>query len=198
MLADQSIGLLTPLYSSRVRPVRQEKKLGSMTSAMVVRVATGDDVEALADVHLSSARYHAALDAGFYTVPDRDAVVRDLKKVLEPAEDSSVVRLVAELDGAVVGTANVELRSPSDSSMLRQQVAASVGVAVLEDRRGSGVGSLLMEAAEEWARERGASLMMLDASAANVEARRFYEERHGYRLRGVLMTKQIDAGTEIR
>lgn len=44
-----------------------------------------------------------------------------------------------------------------------------------------------------WARERGASLMMLDASAANVEAREFYE-RYGYRLRGVLTTKELDAG----
>jgi ribosomal protein S18 acetylase RimI-like enzyme len=48
-----------------------------------------------------------------------------------------------------------------------------------------------MEAAEDWARERGATLMLLDASAANTEALRFYEERHGFRLRGVLMTKEL-------
>jgi len=34
--------------------------------------------------------------------------------------------------------------------------------------------------------------MMLDASAANRGALRFYEQRHGYRRRGVLMTKTID------
>ena len=75
--------------------------------------------------------------------------------------------------------------------MLRPQVAVSVGIAVRDDRRGSGTGSRLMEAAEDWARERGATLMLLDASAANTEALRFYEERHGFRLRGVLMTKEL-------
>ncbi len=38
-----------------------------------------------------------------------------------------------------------------------------------------------MEAAEGWARERGAGLMMLDASVANLDALRFYEQCHGYR-----------------
>ena len=49
-----------------------------------------------------------------------------------------------------------------------------------------------MEAAERWARERGAGLMMLDASVANLDALRFYEQRHGYRRSGVLMRKPID------
>lgn len=32
---------------------------------------------------------------------------------------------------------------------------------------------------------------MLDASAANADALRFYQERHGYAITGVLMTKRI-------
>lgn len=163
----------------------------------VIRSATIGDVEALAEIYVSSARHHATLDPEFYVVPDRDAVVRHLREALSLDDAARGVRLVAELRGEVVASAEVELRSPSAASMLRQQVAASVGLAVLEDRRASGVGSRLMEAAEAWARERGASLMMLDASAANVDARRFYE-RHGYRLRGVLLTKRLDAGAESR
>lgn len=168
-----------------------------MSDTPVIRPASVEDVEALADVYLSSARHHAVLDLEFYAVPDRAAVVRHLQEALSAADGARAARLVAELDGDVVGSAEVELRSPRAASMLRNRVAASVGLAVLEERRGSGIGSRLMAAAEEWARQRGATLMMLDASAANVEARRFYE-RHGYRLRGVLMTKplQTDAAPD--
>ena len=158
-----------------------------------IRVASPGDVEALADVYLSSARHHAGLDPGYYRVPDREAVLRHLREPL-PAEgtEQRAVRLVAEVDGVVLGSADVTLQSPNAGSMLRPALAASVGVAVLEEHRGGGIGSRLMEAAEDWARERGASLIVLDASAVNVEARRFYE-RHGYRLRGVLMTKPLEA-----
>ncbi len=163
-----------------------------MTETAAIRAATIDDVDAMADVYLSSARHHAALDSELYAVPEREAVVGRLRDALEREDDTGEVRLVAEVDGRVVGSAEVELRSPSPASMLRPERAASVGVAVLEDRRGAGIGSRLMEAAEEWARRRGATLMMLDASAANVDALRFYEGRHGYRLRGVLLTKQLE------
>jgi GNAT superfamily N-acetyltransferase len=158
-----------------------------------IRAATIDDVEALADVYLSSARHHTALDPEFYALPDRDAVVNHLGEALEREDDADVVRLVVEVDGLVVGSADVELRSPNPSSILRPGRAASVGMAVLEGHRGVGIGSRLIEAAETWARERGATLMLLDASAANVGALRFYERRHGYRLRGVLLTKQLEA-----
>lgn len=172
----------------------QSKRSKKTASApVVIRIATVVDVEALADVYLSSARHHAMLDPDFYAVPDRDAELRHLREALSAEDGTRAVRLVAELDGAVIGSAEVELRSPSAASMLRPRVAASVGVAVLEECRGSGIGSRLMAAAEDWARARGAKLMMLDASAANVEARRFYE-RHGYRLRGVLMTKPLETG----
>lgn len=163
-----------------------------MTGAPVIRAATIDDVEALADVYVSAARHHAALDPEFYAVPDREAVVRHLREALGVEDDGSVIRYVAEVDGSVVGSSKVELRSPGTFSMLRPNLAASVDAAVLEDRRREGIGSRLMQAAEDWARGRGATLMMLDASAANADALRFYEERHGFRLRGVLLTKRLD------
>jgi GNAT superfamily N-acetyltransferase len=142
------------------------------SDAIVIRPASVDDVDALADVYVSSARHHAALDPESYIVPDREAVVGHLRETLqlEADADANAVRLVADTDGTVAGSAEVELHSSSPASMLRPERAVSVGMAVLEGHRGAGIGSRLMEAAELWARERGATLMMLDASAANVDA----------------------------
>jgi GNAT superfamily N-acetyltransferase len=166
--------------------------MSALAGAVRIRLATIDDVEALTEIYLSSARHHAALDPSFYHVPEREAVTQHLREELSADDPERTARLVAEVEGAVVGSADVELRSPGPASMLRPHRAANVGVAVLDAWRGRDVGSRLMEAAEAWAREHDAALMLLDASAANTEARRFYEERHGYRLRGVLMTKELD------
>lgn len=159
--------------------------------AVHIRLATTDDIEALTDIYLSSARHHSNLDSSFYRVPERPAVAGHVRQALSAADPDRTAQLVAEVEGAVVGSAEVALQSPNPASMLRPQVAVSVGIAVRDHRRGSGTGSRLMEAAEDWARERGATLMLLDGSAANTEALRFYEERHGFRLRGVLMTKEL-------
>lgn len=167
--------------------------MSASRAGIQIRPATIGDTEALAEVYLSSARHHASLDPEYYHVPDREALVSHLREVLS-ADSLSPERtvLLAEADGVVLGSAEVTLQSPNPASMIRPTLAASVGVAVLEDQRGGGIGSRLMEAAEDWARERGATLMLLDASAANRDALRFYEQRHGYRLRGVLMTKELE------
>ncbi|HYI67342.1 MAG TPA: GNAT family N-acetyltransferase [Candidatus Limnocylindrales bacterium] len=166
--------------------------MSAPAGAVRIRPATIDDVEALAEIYLSSARHHATLDPAFYRVPERQAVARHLRDALSADDSKTTARLAAEIEGAVVGSADVELRSPGPASMVRPQRAANLGIAVLDAWRGRGVGSQLMEAAESWAREQRAGLMLLDASAANEEARRFYEERHGFRLRGVLMAKELD------
>jgi len=161
------------------------------TSGVVIRTASDDDIEALVDIYVSSARHHVALDPDPYVVPEPEAVAKHLRETLDLDQEESV-RLVADVGGRVVGSARIELRHPSPASMLRPVLAAWVDVAVLEGQRGNGIGSRLMQAAEQWAREHGAGLMMLDASVANLDALRFYEQRHGYRRSGVLMRKPID------
>lgn len=48
-------------------------------------------------------------------------------------------------------------------------------LAVHPEMRSQGIGSRLLAAAKEWARERGASHLKLDSSLARTEAHRFYE-----------------------
>jgi len=52
-----------------------------------------------------------------------------------------------------------------------------LAIAVDKELRGDGVGSVLMDSFEEWARASGSTRLSLDVSAKNEGARRFYERR---------------------
>ncbi|KAB1198842.1 MULTISPECIES: N-acetyltransferase [Haloferax] len=65
---------------------------------------------------------------------------------------------------------------------------------VVPERRGEGVGSRLLSAAEERLRDAGAEVVGLDVMAANESARRFYR-RHGYRPHRIELEKSIQNDT---
>ena len=87
------------------------------------------------------------------------------------ASHDSVV-LVAEADGGLVGfiTAYQDLHS------VRFGYRAWVeDLAVDPESRSRGVGKRLLDAAKDWARERGATHLELDSADARKDAHRFYE-----------------------
>jgi ribosomal-protein-alanine N-acetyltransferase len=79
---------------------------------------------------------------------------------------------VAEEKGAVVGFLIAERQA--------HKAAHIVTIDVVESWRRQSVGSLLMDAAEDWAREQKLELVYLEAAENNAPARGFYEAR-GYR-----------------
>jgi GNAT superfamily N-acetyltransferase len=88
------------------------------------------------------------------------------------APDSAV--LVAEEDGALVGlcTAYIDLESVRYGRRCWVE-----DLAVDPNRRSGGVGGMLLDAAEDWARGRGATHLELDSALARTDAHRFYERR---------------------
>lgn len=60
------------------------------------------------------------------------------------------------------------------------RVGHIITIDILEDYRRRGIGTELMEAAEDWARKANLELMYLETAEDNLPAQKFYE-RHGYR-----------------
>jgi GNAT superfamily N-acetyltransferase len=87
------------------------------------------------------------------------------------ADDRSVV-LLADDNGTVVGFATIYL---DIVSVRFGQRAWIEDLAVAPDRRSSGIGKALLDAAKTWAREQGAAWLGLESGAARVDAHRFYE-----------------------
>jgi RimJ/RimL family protein N-acetyltransferase len=158
-------------------------------SEIAIRPARIDDLEALTEIYLSSARHHVGLDPANYRLPDRAQAAERLASML--ADRSSTGYLVAVVARRIVGSVTIALYSPTSAgSMYLTIPTAEIGIAVLDDARGAGIGSALMAAGETWAARRGVRRIVLDISSKNVDAVRLYE-RLGYQTHGLFMRKEI-------
>jgi GNAT superfamily N-acetyltransferase len=102
--------------------------------------------------------------------PLAEKLVRERLKAL--IGDKTRQMFVAEIDDTfVVGWVEIDLRP-----LLITGPAAEIGGLVVDEAyRGSGIGSLLMRQAEQWARENGCLLVYLRSNAIRENAHRFYE-----------------------
>jgi ribosomal protein S18 acetylase RimI-like enzyme len=122
-------------------------------------------------------------------VPRADKVARAFAE-REPSDEAVV--LVVEDGGTVVGFVDVRMNRTPDWNMLRRKIGGWVSeLGVAETHRGRGVGSRLLQAAEEWLGGRGVEILMLDTGWRNEEAIRFYEQRMGYRRIGLILIKEL-------
>jgi len=93
-------------------------------------------------------------------------------------EDQSI--LVAELaDSKVVGWVHVFIAR----RLIVETFVEIGGLIVAEGQRGSGVGKVLLEAAEDWARDRGVSGMRVRSNVIRKEAHRFYKHLGYWRIK---------------
>lgn len=158
---------------------------------MQIRGLTSDDAENAARLYLQSAEHHAGLDPDFYRVPDLEAVVAHYRELAEKTRSGPLTCFVAELDDTLVGIVEVLISGPpSPSSMLRPRRIASVDIVVEADHRRQGIGTALMQRAETWARDQGATSMMLDMLRANEQALALYTAL-GYEDHGAFLLKRI-------
>jgi streptothricin acetyltransferase len=92
----------------------------------------------------------------------------------------------AAFDGSErVGGATVAWKTPDvDLLERRADLALLWDLRVTTARRGSGIGTLLLRAAEEWSRRQGAAWLKVETQNVNVAACTFYV-RYGFQLGGI-------------
>jgi GNAT superfamily N-acetyltransferase len=98
------------------------------------------------------------------------------------AEDEDYAAYVAEVDGRVAGFLGMMRGWTYEHE---RPYARILTLVVDQAVRRRGVGARLVEFADQWARERGAYVLMLNTNVRREEAHRFYESmgfsRTGYR-----------------
>lgn len=143
---------------------------------MKIRKAAADDVPRIKPLYRQIIARLAEL-APLYRV-DCEQEDEFIKNAIE-RENSDI--LVAEEDGGLVAFALLEGRETAHlAGVARRRCAFLMDICVDEKLRGQGIGSAMLAACEEWAREKNFEYLELNVLEANEAARRLYE-RTGYK-----------------
>jgi len=163
-------------------------------STPTVRTADPADTGSLCELYFEFHEFHVRavperlLSLGPLTTFDRSELSAAVQRILDD-EDATI--LLAEDGGECVGFAEVILRQDEPNPM---RVARRYGhlqsLMVRDGRRGQRIGTLLVDAAEQWARDHGATEMRLDTWEFPGGPHRFYE-RIGYRTLRRQLLRQL-------
>jgi ribosomal protein S18 acetylase RimI-like enzyme len=126
--------------------------------------------------------FHACLDTvarerkylGFLNAPTLEKTSEWLKEAMKQGE----IRLVATNNSQIVGWCDIETNTREGFRHV-----GKLGMGILEDYRGQGLGRALLEAALVAARDRKRECVELEVYASNLVAIRLYE-KHGFQLEG--------------
>lgn len=157
--------------------------------AATIRKAERRDLDSLGRLGVMLLRTHYEFDRQRFLAPHEGAergYASFLGHVLESPDDCL---FVAERDGAVVGYIFAALE-PLSWKELRGPAGFIHDVAVAEDARRAGIGTMLIDAAVNWLRERGAPRVILWSAAANDGAQTLFRDL-GFRETMVEMTMEL-------
>ncbi|MET7486766.1 GNAT family N-acetyltransferase [Streptomyces sp. NPDC005538] len=160
-----------------------------------VRPAKAGDGHSIAVAWVDSGRYYAALYPDLFQAPSGD-VTATFEQIVAAAARPEQCRLVAEVDGEVVGYVAATLHAamgPPEGQFDRDRTRSSVWVDALMVRASAhrrGVGSMLMGAVEDWAKRRDAATIELDTFDRSPLSVPFYE-RLGYQSHAIIFRKRL-------
>ena len=107
------------------------------------------------------------------TKPSREEEAEWLGRRLASIEKGNSVVLVAEINGRLVANSEVEQRAPQFPEMSHVGV---LGIGILKNSRGVGLGTVLMESLIKLAKQVGLKILILDTFATNKAAQILYKK----------------------
>ena len=147
-----------------------------------VREAQPADADALARVHADVARYYDERGPHYF--------------------DEGQLRLVAEVEGEVVGALTARLLEPvtvgGDARGESEKRLRIDYLATAPASRRAGIGTRLVEAAESWGRRVGATIAETTAFRGSALSIPFWEDRMGYEELPMSLEKRLDVPSTSR
>ena len=152
------------------------------------------DLEALCRLYVGFHEFHVRgvpdrlISLGGPDAYDCSEMYPKLEKIING--ENSVI-LLAEVAGQPAGLAEVHVREDQpDPARLSRKYAYLQSLMVQEELRRHGAGTTLLEAAEKWGKERGATEIRLDTWEFAEGPLEFYEHR-GYRTLRRTLVRQL-------
>jgi GNAT superfamily N-acetyltransferase len=170
---------------------------------LTVRDIRPGDGAGCARAWTDAGRYYAAFVPEVIQVPEQDGLAAWFEEGIGAARTEDELWRVAEVAGhGVAGVIEATVVRPGPDA--RWQIQRDAGrtrlvvnlLVVAEDYRREGVGTALMEAAEEWGRSRGATVALTDTNLSSPLSVPFYERRMGYERQAVALRKALGPGDQ--
>jgi ribosomal protein S18 acetylase RimI-like enzyme len=152
---------------------------GHVQIVLSIRPANDRDIEALCEIYYDFHEFHVCgVPTHLRSLGDREqwdrSYLREALGKIIKSEDSEI--FVAEVAGKLAGLIEVYVRQDGDeATLVKYQYAELQSLMVSGPFRRNGVGTRLVEVAQQWAREKGATEMRLGVWEFNEAAREFYE-----------------------
>jgi GNAT superfamily N-acetyltransferase len=168
-------------------------------SDVVIRPVRPGDGRGCTQAWVDAGRHYAAIVPDVIQEPDPDGLVEWFERLIAEPRDDDALWLVAVdgTQGRVVGSVDATIHRPDPEArwqLQRDQSAVRLWInalTVAADQRRHGVGTLLMNAAEEWGRRRGATVALTDTNLRSELSVPFYEQRMGYQRQAVILRKPL-------
>ncbi len=157
---------------------------------VTIRPAAPADLAALGRLGALLIRTHHDFDAERFIAAAPESEHLYAAFLGRQLQERSIVVLVAERDGAVVGYTYAGLEGP-DYMVLRGPAGALYDIVVDPARRGQGVGRQLLDATRAELAARGAPRVVLSPAARNEAAQRLFA-RAGFRPTMIEMTREVE------
>ena len=124
-----------------------------------------------------------------FTHPSR--IGSDEKFWKDQLEINNSIVYVAKFEGTVIGFITAKITQNLDVSFLSTNKICRIGtIVVSENHQSKGIGKMLMEYAEKWAKDAGALEIRLEVMEFNKSGQRFYETL-GYDIQSRILAKPI-------
>jgi ribosomal protein S18 acetylase RimI-like enzyme len=157
---------------------------------VLIRRATAADMTAVGKLAALLVRTHYEFDPKRFIAATAQTAHGYGSFLGSQLDDPDVVILVAERDGNAIGYAYAGLEG-TDYMSLRGPAGALYDIVVDVDYRGKGIGRMLLDAALDELRSRGAPRVVLSTAEQNVPAQRLFT-RAGFRRTMIEMTRELD------
>lgn len=170
---------------------------GAAVQGLVLRPASAGDGADVAQAWLEGGRYYADLNPRRFRAPEAAGLADWIESALAEGRGEDESWIVAELDGELIGDVKAHIDRPTRDA--RWQLMRDLGEPMLkidslmvrEHRRRRGVGTALMNAAEEWGRTRGATAVFLSTYHDSPSSVPFYEKRMTYERTSIGLWREL-------
>ena len=154
-----------------------------------VRPATPHDAAVIGRLGAGLLRAHYDFDRDRFMRPEPDCDKGYAEFLTAQLDNPDALVLIAEDRGDVAGYLYAAIE-PRNWKELREEAGFVHDIFVDSNRRASGLGEALLDAAFAWMRGRGVPRVILWTASNNESARRLFERR-GFRSTMVEMTKEL-------